>query len=374
RKDPNGRNVFGGGFLGLDNIGVFDRSKDLPEGGRLEQADGTGWMAFFCASMLSIAFELASEDPVYADVASKFFEHYIAIAHAMNTAGGSGLWDEEDGFYYDRLICGDRTFTMKLRSMVGIVPLFTVDVLEDRTIDRLPNFRKRMNWFLKNRGEMLAGLAYMEQDCPEGEQGLRLLSVPTREKLERILGYVLDEKEFLSPYGVRSMSKAYDENPYVFKLDGSSHEVRYTPAESRTSMFGGNSNWRGPVWFPLNFLLIEALQRFHRYYGDDLKVECPTGSGVMMTLAEVAQELERRLISLFQTNEDGRRPCHGDERRYTDDPAWRDLVLFYEYFDGDNGRGCGASHQTGWTALAGFMLEHVGGRGATEDLGSGMEV
>ena len=373
RKDPGGRNVFGGGFLGLDNIGVFDRSKDLPGGGHLEQADGTAWMAFYCAGMLSIAFELASEDPVYADVASKFFEHYIAIGHAMNTAGGSGLWDEEDGFYYDRLICGERTFTMKLRSMVGIVPLFTVDVLEDRTIDRLPNFRKRMNWFLKNRSEMLEGLTYMEQDCPEGQSGLRLLSVPTREKLERILAYVLDEAEFLSPYGVRSMSKVYDADPYEFKLDGTTHEVRYTPAESRTHLFGGNSNWRGPVWFPVNFLLIESLQRFHRFYGDEFQIECPTGSGVFMTLAEVAQELERRLISLFQKGEGGRRPCHGDDDRYADDPAWRDLILFYEYFDGDDGRGCGASHQTGWTALAGFMLEHLGGPGETDDLGSGMD-
>ena len=373
RKDPGGRNVFGGGFLGLDNIGVFDRSKDLPGGGHLEQADGTAWMAFYCAGMLSIAFELASDDPVYADIASKFFEHYVAIAHAMNTAGGSGLWDEEDGFYYDRLVCDGETFVMKLRSMVGIVPLFTVDVLEDRTIDRLPNFRKRMNWFLKYQREKLAGLTYMEQDCPEGESGLRLLAVPTREKLERILAYLLDEDEFLSPFGVRSMSRVYEKQPYTFELNGTKHRVRYTPAESDTHLFGGNSNWRGPVWFPLNFLLIEALQRYHRFYGDTLRVECPTGSGQLMNLADVAQEIERRLVSLFQPDENGRRPCHGDDPRFAEDPAWKDLVLFYEYFDGNDGRGCGASHQTGWTALAGYMLEHIGGRGETPDLGAGME-
>ena len=373
RKDPTGRNVFGGGFLGMDNIGVFDRSKGLPEGGQLEQADGTAWMAFYCAGMLSIAFELASEDPVYADIASKFFEHYIAIGHAMNTAGGSGLWDEEDGFYYDRLTCGDDVSVMKLRSMVGLVPLFSVDVLEDRTIDRLPNFRKRMRWFLKNRREMLEGLTYMEQDCPDGETGLRLLAIPTREKLERMLAYVLDEREFLGPYGVRSLSKVYDENPYEFTLNGVTHVVRYTPAESDTHMFGGNSNWRGPVWFPMNFLLIESLQRYHRFYGDDFKIECPTRSGDFKTLAEVAQEIERRLISLFQKDENGRRPCHGDADRFAEDPAWEDLILFYEYFDGDDGRGCGASHQTGWTALAGFMLEHLGGDAETPDLGPGME-
>lgn len=361
RKDPTGRNLFAGGFLGLDNIGVFDRSKPLPNGGHLEQADGTGWMAFYCASMLAIAFDLAMEDKAYADIASKFFEHYVRIAHAMNTLDGTGLWDEQDGFYYDRLHCDGTAVPIRIRSLVGLIPLLTVDVIEERVLDRLPNFRKRMNWFLKYRKDMLSGITYMERDCPDGVSGgLRLLSVPTRDRLERMLGYLLDEEEFLSPYGIRSLSKAHEREPFVFRLGGEEHRVAYVPGESDTWLFGGNSNWRGPIWFPLNYLIVEALQRYHRFYGDTFLVECPKGSGRMMNLGDVAKEIERRLLKIFMPDETGQRPCHGDDRRYAEDPHWKDLVLFYEYFHGDNGRGCGANHQTGWTALAGHMLEHLG--------------
>jgi hypothetical protein len=368
RKDPTGRNLFAGGFLGLDNIGVFDRSKPLPNGGHLEQADGTAWMAFFCASMLAIAFDLAVEESAYADIASKFFEHYVRIAHAMNTLDGSGLWDEQDGFYYDRLHCDGTAVPIRIRSLVGLIPLLTVDVIEDRILDQLPNFRKRMNWFVKYRKDMLTGITYMERDSPEGAGGgLRLLSVPTRERLERMLRYLLDESEFLSPYGIRSLSKAHEREPFVFRLGGEEHRVEYVPGESNTWLFGGNSNWRGPIWFPLNYLIVEALQRYHRFYGDSLLVECPTGSGKLMNLDEVAKELETRLLKLFLPDENGRRPCHADELRYANDPHWKDLVLFYEYFHGDNGRGCGANHQTGWTALASHMLEHLGRNRVAEE-------
>jgi len=361
RKDPSGRNLFAGGFLGLDNIGVFDRSKPLPNGGHLEQADGTAWMAFYCASMLAIAFDLAIADATYADIASKFFEHYVRIAHAMNTLDGTGLWDEQDGFYYDRLHCDGTAVPIRIRSLVGLIPLLTVDVIEDRVLDRLPNFRRRMEWFLRYRRDMLAGISYMERDCPEGAGGgLRLLSVPTRDRLERMLRYLLDENEFLSPHGIRSLSKAHEKQPFVFKLGGEEHRVEYVPGESNTWLFGGNSNWRGPIWFPLNYLIVEALQRYHRFYGDSLLVECPTGSGRLMDLGEVAKEIESRLLKLFLPDAEGRRPCHGGDLRYARDPHWKDLVLFYEYFHGDDGRGCGASHQTGWTALAGCMLEHLG--------------
>ena len=361
RKDPTGKNLFAGGFLGLDNIGVFDRSKPLPNGGHLEQADGTAWMAFYCAQMLAIAFDLADSDPAYADIASKFFEHYITIAHAMNTLDGSGLWDEQDGFYYDRLHCDGTAVPIRIRSLVGLIPLLAVDVIEDRVLDRRPNFRKRMTWFLKYRRYMLQGITYMERDCPNGEGGgLRLLAVPTRDRLERMLKYLLDEEEFLSPYGIRSLSKIHDKQPFRFRLGGEEHSVDYVPGESNTWLFGGNSNWRGPIWFPLNYLIIEALQKYHRFYGDSLLVECPTGSGKFMDLGEVAREIESRLLKLFLPDDAGRRPCHGNDNLYATDPHWQELILFYEYFHGDNGRGCGASHQTGWTALVGYMLEHLG--------------
>ena len=351
RKDVEGKHLFGGGFLGLDNIGVFDRSQPLPTGGHLEQADGTAWMAFYCTTMLAMALELASEDPAYEDVASKFFEHFIAIVDAMNHLGGSGLWDEEDGFYYDQLHWNGTRVPLRVRSMVGIIPLFAVENLEQEVIDRLPGFAKRMNWFLENRKDLARLTTTMANPDGVGHKH-RLLAIPSRERLERVLRYVLDEREFLSPYGLRSLSKVHAEQPYVFSVNGSEYRVDYAPAEGTSGLFGGNSNWRGPVWFPLNYLLIESLQRYHHFYGDTLEVECPTGSGHMMNLEAVAQELQSRLARIFLPDAEGRRPCHGDDERYATDPAWRDLVLFHEYFHGDDGRGVGASHQTGWTALA----------------------
>ncbi|WP_437671976.1 MGH1-like glycoside hydrolase domain-containing protein [Sorangium sp. So ce131] len=352
RKDEDGNSLFSGGFLGLDNIGVFDRSRALPTGGRLEQADGTAWMAFFCGTMLSMALELAHDDPVYEDMATKFFGRFIAIVDAMNEFGGTGLWDEQDGFYYDHLNVDGRAMPLRTRSMVGVIPLFAVEVLEDDTLSRLPGFRKRMLWFLENRRDLARHIAHLE-----GRQGRRLLAVPSRERLERALRYVLDESELLSPYGVRSLSRHHLQHPYSLWANGELYTVAYTPGDSDTGLFGGNSNWRGPVWFPLNFLLVEALERYHHFYGDTLRVECPTGSGRFMTLDEVAGELSRRLGALFLPREDGSRPCHGPDPRFASDPHWRDLVLFSEYFHGDDGRGVGASHQTGWTALAARFIE-----------------
>ncbi len=385
RKDLEGHHLFGGGFLGLDNIGVFDRSKPLPTGGRLEQADGTAWMAFFCTTMLAMALELASEDPAYEDVASKFFEHFVAIADAMNSLGGTGLWDETDGFYYDQLQFDGITLPLKIRSMVGIIPLFAVENLEQDQIAKLPGFSKRMNWFLENRKDLGRDIAYMAHEghpetdedrggmeAPEaadpaergvaanrGETGHRHLAMPSRQRLERVLRYVLDENEFLSPHGIRSLSKVHEREPYQLDVRGAHYRVDYAPGESTSGLFGGNSNWRGPVWFPLNFLLIEALERYDHFYGPEFQVECPTGSGHRMTLAEVARELQRRLTTLVLKDDHGERPCDGGDRRLADDPHWRDLVSFHEYFDGDTGRGCGASHQTGWTALVVTCLEDV---------------
>jgi hypothetical protein len=358
RKDIEGNNLFGGGFLGLDNIGVFDRSQPLPTGGRLEQADGTAWMAFFCLTMLAIALELASEDPSYEDIASKFFEHFVAIADAMNTLGGHGLWDDHDGFYYDRLKLDGHDQPLRIRSVVGIIPLFAVEILDEHTLDRLPGFKKRMNWFLKNRQDLSRQITICEHEHGDVEHPPHrlLLAIPSRERLQRVLERVLDEDEFLSPFGVRALSKAHAAEPFVFRCDHQELRVDYVPGESTTGLFGGNSNWRGPIWFPVNYLLIEALERYHHFYGDEFQVECPTGSGRWMTMKQVANELSRRLSSLFLPDEKGRRACHGDEPRYANDPHWRDLVLFYEYFHGDTGRGCGASHQTGWTALVTRLL------------------
>ena len=358
RKDAHGRNLFSGGFLGLDNIGVFDRSQPLPTGGHLEQADGTAWMAFYCATMLSMAIELAREDPACEDTASKFFEHFVGISDAMNELGGSGLWDEEDGFYYDQLHVDGNHVPLKVRSLVGLLPLIAVEVIDQEAIDRLPGFRKRMQWFLDNRPELAERNTYMERGR-NGDDEIRLLAMPSRERLVRVLRYMLDENEFLSPFGIRSVSKHHADHPYVIHADGSEHRVDYVPGESNTGLFGGNSNWRGPVWFPINYLLIEALERYHRFYGDDLQVECPTGSGVWMNLGEVATELSRRLVAIFHPATDGRRPCHGDDARFADRPAWQDLVLFHEYFHGDSGRGLGASHQTGWTALVVRCIEKL---------------
>ncbi len=359
RKDEEGHNLFSGGFLGLDNIGVFDRSKPLPTGGHLEQADGTAWMAFYSATMLSIALELAKDDPAYEDMASKFFEHFVAIVDAMNHLGGTGLWDEQDGFYYDRLHVDGRQIPLRVRSLVGLAPLIAVEILEDDVIDRLPGFKKRLDWFLKNRQDLARHISYCNTECGTG-RGLKLLAIPSRERLTRVLRYMLDEREFLSAGGIRSLSEFHRENPYVFRVNGDEHRVEYTPAESNTGLFGGNSNWRGPVWFPMNYLLVEALERYHRFYGETLKVECPTGSGRMMTLGAVAREIGGRLGRIFLPGPDGRRPCHGSDPRFTHDPHWKDLVLFHEYFCGDSARGVGASHQTGWTALAVRFLREMG--------------
>ena len=356
RKDPDGNHLFSGGFLGLDNIGVFDRSRPLPTGGHLEQADGTAWMAFYCATMLSMALELAVHSPAYEDVASKFFEHFVAICDAMNTLGGSGLWDEPDGFYYDRLSTAGTSAPLKVRSMVGVIPLLAVEVLDQSVIDRCPGFKRRMQWFLEHRKDLAAQHSYLERS-PRGDH--RLLAIPSKARLARVLRYVLDESEFLSPFGLRSLSRVHAEHPFVLELEGQEYRVGYEPGESRTQLFGGNSNWRGPVWFPLNYLFVEALQRYHHFYGDGFRVECPSGSGIWLDLSAVADELNRRLLSLFLPGPDGRRPCHGAKRRYADDPVLRELVPFHEYFHGDHGQGLGASHQTGWTALVTRCAEEL---------------
>jgi hypothetical protein len=357
RKDAEGKNLFAGGFLGLDNIGVFDRSKPLPTGGHLDQADGTAWMAFYCTTMLSMALELARDNPATEDMASKFFEHFVAITDAMNSLGGTGLWDDLDGFYYDQLHVDGQVAPLRVRSMVGLLPLIAVEILEEDVIDKLPGFSKRLKWFLENRKDLAQHISYMET----GRVGHRhrLLAIPSRDRLERVLRYMLDENEFLSPYGLRALSRIHKDQPYVFQLGGEQHRVDYDPAEGTSGLFGGNSNWRGPIWFPVNFLLVEALERYHHFYGDTLKVECPTGSGRMMNLQEVAREIAGRLARIFLPDQHGRRPCHGNERRYAENPHWKDLVLFYEYFHGDTGRGVGASHQTGWTALAVHFVEEL---------------
>ncbi|MEW4455648.1 glucosidase [Bremerella sp. JC817] len=362
RKDIRGKHVFSGGFLGLDNIGIFDRSKPLPTGGHLEQADGTAWMAYFCSSMLSIAFELADGNPAYEDMASKFFEHYVSIAEAMNSLDGTGLWDEEDGFYYDHLHLNGRSIPLKIRSIVGLIPLLTVDVLFDRTMEKLPEFRKRMEWFLKFRPELAKFMTYMEHEPNGSDEGRRLLAIPTKERLLRMLRYLLDEDEFLSAYGIRSLSKYHEQHPFEYELNGEKLCVQYQPAESDSGLFGGNSNWRGPIWFPLNYLIIEALERYHQFYGNTMRVECPARSGKYMNLQEVADEIRKRLSKLFLANAEGDRPSYCRSDVLLSDPNWRDLVLFYEYFDAETGKGLGASHQTGWTALISPILDTLATR------------
>jgi hypothetical protein len=366
RKDPRGKHLFAGGFLGLDNIGVFDRSQAMPDGSHLEQADGTAWMAFYCATMLSISLELARYDQAYEDMASKFFEHFIAIADAINALGGTGLWDEDDGFYYDQLRHDGHSIPLRIRSMVGLIPLCAVEVLNRDVIEHLPGFRKRMQWFLKNRQDLAQRISYMvARERPDGkgrqvhEHVRYLLAIPSKQRLERVLKYLLDEDEFLSPYGLRSLSRFHRDNPYVLQLKDREYRVDYVPAESQTSMFGGNSNWRGPIWLPVNYLIIEALERYYHFYGDELQVECPTGSGRMMNLQQVADEIASRVAGVFLVNHVGVRPCHGADQRYVSDPAFKGLVLFHEYFDGDTGRGLGANHQTGWTALATRCIEQT---------------
>jgi hypothetical protein len=356
REDVEGDNLFTGGFLGLDNIGVFDRSHGVPGGGRLEQADATAWMAFYSTTMLAIALELAREEPEYGDLASKFFEHFVAIVQAMNQLGGRGLWDEQDGFYYDLASWGGQSLPLRIRSMVGLIPLVACETLDDELIQRLPGFKARVDWFIANKPALADKIAFMHKDASSSR---RLLAIPTREQLQRVLGYLLDEREFLSPHGLRSLSQVHRDHPYVLDTNGERREVRYAPGESDSGMFGGNSNWRGPVWFPVNYLLTEALKRYHHFYGDTLTVECPVGSGRHLNLLEVAHELEARLAGIFLPDASGRRPCHGESARYAEDPHFRDLVLFHEYFHGETGRGLGASHQTGWTALASNLLELV---------------
>jgi hypothetical protein len=359
RKDAEGRNVFQGGFLGLDNIGVFDRSRPVPTGGHIEQSDATSWMGMYCLNMLAIALELARENPAYEDVASKFFEHFVYICRAMNDIGGEGieLWDGKDGFYYDVLHLPDgRAMPLKVRSMVGLIPLFGVETLDPELVDHLPGFKRRMQWFIENRPELSERFEIeATEDGPR-----RFLSLVSRRRLTRVLRYMLDENEFLSPYGIRALSRFHRDHPYTLKADGMEYRVDYEPAESSTGLFGGNSNWRGPIWFPVNFLLIESLQKFHFFFGDRYKVECPTGSGRMTNLWEVAGEISQRLTRIFLRDHDGRRPVFGGTEKFQADPHWRDLIPFHEYFHGDNGAGIGASHQTGWTALVAKLIQQYG--------------
>ncbi|HEY4336833.1 MAG TPA: glucosidase, partial [Puia sp.] len=357
RKDEEGNNIFEGGFLGMDNIGVFDRNNSrLPDGGRLEQADGTSWMATYSLNLMRIALELSMENPVYQDMANKFFEHFLHIAAAMASMGttNTGLWDMEDEFFYDTVrMPGDAVIRMKMRSMVGLIPLFAVEVIDDEILTRLPEFAKRLQWLLDNRPDLAALVSRWHE---KGSDQKHLLSLLRGHRVKRILYRMLDETEFLSDHGIRSLSKEYERHPYQFQVDGQLVTVKYTPAESNVPLFGGNSNWRGPIWMPMNFLLIEALQRFHHYYGDDFKIEYPTHSGQMRTLDEISTELSMRLSKIFLRDEKGRRPVFGANEKMQHDPHFKDYLLFFEYFDGDNGKGLGASHQTGWTGLVSKLL------------------
>ncbi len=360
RKDPGGNNLFSGGFLGLDNIGVFDRSAPLPTGGYLEQADGTAWMAFFCQNMLSIALEIARHDPTYEDMVLKFVQHFMWIAGSMDRIGDNQdeLWDETDGFFYDVLILPDGSGQrIKVHSMVGLLPLTAVAVLEPDVIASMPSVVERVRAFIAKRPELVANLHPIGQ---VGMNGRRLLSVLNEDKLRRVLEQMLDEEHFLSPYGIRSLSRYHLEHPYTVQVHGEEFRVEYLPAESNSGMFGGNSNWRGPVWLPVNSLLIRALLVYYSYYGDDFKVEFPTHSGQLMTLYEVAREISLRLARIFERDEQGKRPVFGGSEKFQDDPHWRDHLLFYEYFHGDNGAGLGASHQTGWTGLVAVAYKLFG--------------
>jgi hypothetical protein len=363
RKDAEGMNVFQGGFLGLDNIGVFDRSAALPTGGHLEQSDGTSWMAMYSLNMLAIAMELAKHNPTYEDVASKFWEHFLNIAHAMGGGrlhGGNGhdLWDDEDGFFYDVLHLPDDSRTpLRIRSLVGLIPLLAVQTLEPDALSRLGGFRRRLDWFIEHRRDLTGAVACMRTP---GHGERRLLAILDGDRLRRVLKVMLDEREFLSPYGIRAISQVHRNQPYVLRVNGHEYRVDYEPGESTSGLFGGNSNWRGPIWFPINFLLVEALQQFHHYFGEGYQVECPTGSGRMMTLWQVAEEISRRLNRIFLEDSSGRRPVFGGVELFQTDPGWHDLIPFHEYFHGDTGAGVGASHQTGWTALVAKLLQQSG--------------
>ncbi len=357
RKDAQGRNIFQGGFLGLDNIGVFDRSAPLPNGEFINQADGTAWMAMYCLNLMRMALELARHNNVYEDIATKFFEHFLHIAEAMSNIGdqGIGLWDEADQFFYDELNMSDgRIIPLKVRSMVGLIPLFAVETLDSAHLEALPQFKERLEWFLSHRPD-LAALVSRWHEPGLGDR--RLLSLLRGHRMKCLLARMLDETEFLSDYGIRALSKSHEAQPYVFDWAGQRLSVKYLPAESDSGLFGGNSNWRGPIWFPVNYLLIESLQKFHHYYGDDYKVEYPTGSGTLLTLEQVADELSRRLTRIFLRDEQGRRAVFGNQPKLQDNPHFRDHLLFHEYFHGDNGRGVGASHQTGWTGLVAKLLQ-----------------
>ncbi|MBV8833900.1 MAG: glucosidase, partial [Acidobacteriaceae bacterium] len=357
RKDTSGRNIFHGGFLGLDNIGVFDRNAPLPNGGHISQSDATSWMAMFSLNLMRIALELAQHNHVYEDIATKFFEHFLYIARAMTDVGeqGVGLWDEADGFFYDVLNFPDgRTIPLKVRSMVGLIPLFAVETLDPELLDKVPEFSERLQWFLNYRPDLAALVSRWNA---RGSGNRHLLSLLRGHRMKLLLRRMLEETEFLSTFGVRSLSRIHAVHPYSFNWDGQVMRVRYEPGESRSGMFGGNSNWRGPIWFPVNFLIIESLQKFHDYYGDDFRVECPTGSGTLMTLKEVAAELSRRLVRLFLANESGFRPSDPDNFRRSTNRHFGEHLSFYEYFDGDTGRGVGASHQTGWTGLVANLID-----------------
>jgi hypothetical protein len=359
RKDPQGRNVFAGGFLGLDNIGIFDRSSPLPTGGTLEQADGTAWMAFYCQNMLEMALILTEYDPIYEEIAFRFAQHFMWITYAMDRRGEhhDEMWDEEDGFYYDLLRLPDgRAMRLKVRSMVGLLPLCASTVFEADSITRFPRLMELIAQFRQRHPELVSHVAPTEAGFT-GYRGRRLLSVLNQRKLERVLGYLLDENEFLGPHGIRSLSRHHLEHPFVFHVGGQEYRVQYLPAESNTGMFGGNSNWRGPVWMPVNMLIVRALVNLYAFYGDEFTVECPTGSGQRRNLFEVAQELVRRLTGTFLRDAGGHRPVYGGTAKFQQDPHWRDLILFYEYFHGDNGAGLGASHQTGWTGLVAPLLD-----------------
>ncbi|MEL6776696.1 MAG: glucosidase [Cyanobacteria bacterium J06597_16] len=367
RKDADGHNVFEGGFLGLDNIGVFDRSAPLPTGGYLKQADGTSWMAMYCLNMLTIALELAQENDVYEDMATKFFEHFIYIADAMNHmgTGRAELWDDEDGFFYDALyLPNNEQIKLKVRSLVGLIPLFAVTTLEPDVLDNVPGFKERLKWFERNRPELSNNVAcFVEKGV--GER--RLLALVPPEKLSRIFEKMLDESEFLGDYGIRGISRYHLANPYTFDVNGHEYRVDYEPAESSTALFGGNSNWRGPVWFPVNYLLIESLQKFHHYYGPNYTVECPRGSGQQKNLWEISLDLEARLVKIFLQDKTGQRPVYGGIEAFQTDENWKKYILFHEYFQGDNGAGIGASHQTGWTGLVAKLISQYSRYTASSD-------
>ncbi len=353
RKDHSGNNLFSGGFLGLDNIGVFDRSKIARPGVVLEQADGTAWMAFYCLTMLTISLELATINPVYEDMASKFFEHFIHIADAINEFGGSGLWDEKDGFYYDLLKQNDCHEFIRTRSLVGLMPLIAVEIIEERHLNMHKGFAKRMNWFLKHRGDLQEEITYCDASASRGH---RILAIPSKERLERLCSYLFNEEEFLSPFGIRSLSKFYGSEPYHLNICNEKHSIEYVPGVSNSYMFGGNSNWRGPIWFPLNFLIIEALERYDYFYGSTFQMEYPTGSGQYHTLKEIADDIAGRLTKLFLPDANGNRPCFNGQKLYAQDPHWKHLILFNEFFHAETGEGLGASHQTGWTALTSRLM------------------